>query len=124
MLGEGRIIEAGHPAELLQAPYGSPLRSMVDELGAAAHTHFLRIAQGEVSVIDALRSEDGGAEQDQGQDEGEEPVIVSAADAEASPVLVEASPRQLQQEGGGGGGVLDERIRAIFQRFDRDRDGT
>lgn len=60
VLGEGRIIEAGHPADLLRKPHDQPLRSMVDELGEAAHAHFLRIAEGELSVVDTLQVQDGG----------------------------------------------------------------
>jgi ATP-binding cassette subfamily C (CFTR/MRP) protein 1 len=53
VLGAGAIVEAGHPAELLQAA-GGELRRMVDELGPAALAHFLQIARGEMSVVDTL----------------------------------------------------------------------
>lgn len=60
MLEEVRIIEAGHPADLLCNPKGQTLRSMVDELGETARVHFLRIAEGVLSIIDTLRVQDEG----------------------------------------------------------------
>ena len=53
-LGAGEIVEAGKPVDLLQDPRGQ-LRQMVDELGPAALQHFLRIARGELSVVDTLK---------------------------------------------------------------------
>ena len=78
VLGEGRIIEAGQPADLLRKPGDHPLRSMVDELGAAAHAHFLAIADGELSVIDTLQAQDEGEGGNAGGLGGESPVIVDA----------------------------------------------
>ena len=54
VLGAGEIVEAGKPVDLLQDPRGQ-LRQMVDELGPAALQHFMRIARGELSVVDTLK---------------------------------------------------------------------